>query len=92
MITGLKAGIKVIATGSSSFELAGKAGAPLTGRKRFLLLLPFSQRELSYVLSPYELKQRLSEFLIFGTYPEVFSMHQGKKNILTWKNWLTLFC
>ena len=32
--------IRVIATGSSSFELAGQVGEPLTGRKRTLTLYP----------------------------------------------------
>ncbi len=32
--------IRIIATGSSSFELAGQVGEPLTGRKRTLILYP----------------------------------------------------
>lgn len=39
-------GIKVIATGSSSFELSGQVGEPLTGRKITLILYPISQIEL----------------------------------------------
>ena len=39
-------GIRVLATGSSSFELAGQVGEPLTGRKRTLVLYPVSQGEL----------------------------------------------
>ena len=35
-------GVKVIATGSSSFELANKINEPLTGRKWDFFLLPFS--------------------------------------------------
>ena len=38
--------IKVIATGSSSFELAGQVGEPLTGRKQTLVLYPVSPIEL----------------------------------------------
>jgi hypothetical protein len=33
-------GIRVIATGSSSFDLAGQIGEPLTGRKRTLTSTP----------------------------------------------------
>ena len=33
-------GIKIIVTGSSSFELAGQVGEPLTGRKLTLTLFP----------------------------------------------------
>ncbi len=63
--------LKIIATGSSSFELAGQTGEPLTGRKRSLTLMPMSQMELCSLYNPYDLKQRLEEFLVFGSYPEV---------------------
>jgi uncharacterized protein len=39
-------GIYVFATGSSSFELSGQVGEPLTGRKRTLTLYPISRSEL----------------------------------------------
>ncbi len=66
-------GIKVIATGSSSFDLANKIGEPLTGRKNTITLYPISQLELTKVYSKYDLKQKLEEFLVFGSYPEVVS-------------------
>lgn len=64
-------GIRVLVTGSSSFELAGQVGEPLTGRKRTLTLYPISQAELANTLNQHELKQRLPEYLVFGAYPEV---------------------
>ncbi len=64
-------GLKVIATGSSSFDLAGQVGEPLTGRKHTLLLYPFAQLELAPIYNRFELRQKLEEFLIFGAYPEV---------------------
>ncbi len=64
-------GIRVIATGSSSFSLAGEVGEPLTGRKRTLLLYPLAQEELFAIHNRYELRQNLSDFLVYGTYPEV---------------------
>ncbi len=64
-------GLRVIATGSSSFELAGQVGEPLTGRKHTLLLYPFAQSELGPIYNRFELRQRLEEFLVFGAYPEV---------------------
>jgi uncharacterized protein len=64
-------GIRVIATGSSSFELAGQVGEPLTGRKRTLILYPIGQSELLSIYNRYDLRDRLDEFLIFGSYPEV---------------------
>jgi uncharacterized protein len=64
-------GIRVIATGSSSFELAGQTGEPLTGRKRTLTLYPIALSELLTVFNRMELREKLPEFLIFGLYPEV---------------------
>jgi len=64
-------GIYVIATGSSSFELAGQVGEPLAGRKRTLTLYPIAQSELLSIHNRYGLRQRLDDFLVFGTYPEV---------------------
>lgn len=65
--------IKVIATGSASFELMGQIGEPLTGRKTTLTLYPISQIELSSLYNPSEIKERLEEWLVFGSYPEVIT-------------------
>jgi uncharacterized protein len=75
----------VIATGSSSFDLAQKTGEPLTGRKRTLMLYPFSQQELLSLYNIHELKEKLDELLIFGSYPEVIlaSNRNEKTEILT---------
>ncbi len=62
---------RIIATGSSSFDLAGQIGEPLTGRKRTLTLFPFAQSELLSLYNHIELKEKLEEFLVYGTYPEV---------------------
>lgn len=56
-------------TGSSSFELSGQVGEPLTGRHFTLILLPLSQSEIR--LGSFELKGSLDQFLIYGSYPEV---------------------
>jgi predicted AAA+ superfamily ATPase len=66
-------GIHVIATGSSSFELAGQVGEPLTGRKRTLTLFPVAQSELRSIFNRFELSEKLADFLIFGAYPEVLT-------------------
>ena len=70
-------GIRVIATGSSSFELAGQLGEPLTGRKTELFLYPVSQLELLNHFNRFELKHNLPDFLIYGSYPLVLTT-QGK--------------
>jgi hypothetical protein len=64
-------GIRVIVTGSSSFELAGQVGEPLTGRKQTLSLYPMAQSELLSVYNRFELREKLADFLVFGAYPEV---------------------
>ncbi len=63
----------IIATGSSSFDLSQKTGEPLTGRKRTVTLFPLSMQELNKTYNKYELKEKLNDFLIFGTYPEVLT-------------------
>lgn len=64
-------GLQLIATGSSSFELAGQVGEPLTGRKTTLTLYPVAQLELKQLYNPHELKTKLQQSLIFGGYPEI---------------------
>lgn len=64
-------GIRVIATGSSSFELSGQVGEPLTGRKTTLTLYPIAELELANHYNRVELNQQLPERLIYGAYPEV---------------------
>jgi predicted AAA+ superfamily ATPase len=77
--------IRIIATGSSSFELAGQIGEPLTGRKTTLTLYPIAQLELrTDVFNAIELKEKLPEYLIYGSYPEVISesTQKGKIHII----------
>jgi len=75
--------LKVIATGSSSFELANKTAEPLTGRKQVFHLLPFALGEITPGLNNYEIDQQLEDILIYGLYPEVYiSSTNQKKNIL----------
>mgnify|MGYP000077960836 CR=1 FL=1 len=64
-------GIRIIATGSSSFDLLCPVGEPLVGRKRTLNLFPMSQLEMKKLLSEYDLKTYLDTFLIYGGYPDV---------------------
>jgi len=65
-------GIKIVVTGSSSFELFNQVGEPLVGRKRTITLFPFAQVELAKTHDSFDLDSRLEEFLIYGSYPDVF--------------------
>lgn len=73
MLVDRRKDLQIVATGSSSFELSNQVGEPLTGRKRTLTLYPISQLELSKEQNNFELKERLNDFLVFGSYPEVLT-------------------
>ena len=64
-------GLRIIAASSSSFDLARRAGDPLTGRKKTLHLLPLAQLEFREVEGPHETSARLPTRLVHGAYPEV---------------------
>jgi len=78
-------GIKIIVTGSSSFELAGQIGEPLTGRKINLSLYPISQLELKMDINEYDLKKNLDQYLVYGGYPAVLTKEMVGKKIETIK-------
>ncbi len=77
-------GIQVMATGSSAFELAGQTGEPLTGRKTTLMLYPIAQMEMLHHMNRFELQEKLEDFLIYGSYPDVVTAttHKEKTAIL----------
>lgn len=69
--------IQVVATGSSSFDLANETAEPLTGRAFEFKLFPFSLSELKQQYSMVEIDRLLETFLRFGTYPEVVQADSG---------------
>lgn len=71
--------VSVIATGSSSFDLAKDVGEPLTGRKFVLKLYPLAQMEISSEEKRYETEANLEARLIYGSYPEVVISNDNKK-------------
>lgn len=73
--------LRIIATGSSSFDLSQKIGEPLTGRKKTLILFPFSQVELLDIYNKFELREKLEDFLIFGSYPEIITAKTRQEKI-----------
>lgn len=64
-------GIKILATGSSAFDMHNKLGEPLTGRKITFHLYQFSQLEYNKYENILETKSRLDHRLIYGSYPEL---------------------
>ncbi len=77
--------IKIIATGSSSFDLSNKIGEPLVGRQRIITLFPLSALELSENYGQIYMLENLKNLLVFGSYPEVITAESfnQKKEILT---------
>lgn len=66
--------LKVIVSGSSSFDIIQSVGEPLTGRKTTYHLYPFSEEELAPYEKASEQADKLKERLIFGVYPEMYLM------------------
>ncbi len=67
-------GITVIATGSSSFDLAYTTGEPLVGRNLVYQLYPIAQVELSETEDFLTTFRNLEERLIYGSYPELWHL------------------
>jgi len=63
----------IVLTGSSSFELAGQLGEPLTGRQKQKRLFPLSVVELYEQFGGMRVLEILDGLLIFGSYPEVLN-------------------
>lgn len=90
--------VQLIATGSSSFELASKVNEPLTGRKWEYKMFPLSFFEMVKHHGLLKEKRLLPHRLLFGYYPDVVN-HQGEekevlkelsdsylyKDLLTWE-------
>ena len=74
--------VKVIATGSSSFELSSLINEPLTGRKWEYTLLPFSFGEMVDENGELEERRLLNERLVFGYYPDVVNNPSDKFEVL----------
>ncbi len=74
-------GLKIIAAGSSSFDLANQAGEPLVGRKKTITIFPLAQMELARNINTYDLKQKIDDFLIYGSYPEVYLLPSKSEKI-----------
>jgi len=78
-------GVQIIATGSSSFDLANKIKEPMTGRAFEFMLLPLSLREVSLAYP------NLKEFDLFslmkcGSYPAVVTAKTVDEKLFAIKN------
>ena len=74
--------IQLIATGSSSFDLANKVNEPLTGRKWEYKMFPLSFGEMVEHHGLLEEKRLLAHRLVFGYYPDVVNNLGSEKEVL----------
>ncbi len=74
--------VQLVATGSSSFELANKVNEPLTGRKWEYQLFPLSFQELADYHGILEEKRSLHARLLYGAYPDVVSTADDPREVL----------
>lgn len=75
-------GIRVLVSGSSALDIAQSINEPLTGRKWEYNLFPFSWHELKSHFGYLQNHQKISTYLIYGTYPEVITHSEEAKTIL----------
>lgn len=70
---------QIIATGSSSFDLANQVNEPLTGRSWEFWLHPLSTTELIPIFDQPELLKGLEELILYGCYPDVVTAQTAQK-------------
>lgn len=73
LITDQIPNVQVIATGSSSFELASKINEPLTGRKREFRMFPLTFCEMVNHTQFLDEVRMIPHRMVYGYYPEVVS-------------------
>ena len=75
--------VKVVATGSSSFELKNRLSDAMTGRYIDFVLYPLSLVEIENFEKPLSADLLVNEILLYGEYPEVYLLKQPElKKIL----------
>lgn len=63
--------VRIVATGSASFELANKISEPLTGRTLTFTLYPVSYPEIRSTIGALEARSQLERWLVWGGYPAI---------------------
>ena len=74
--------VRVIATGSSSLDLANRTTEPLTGRKRQFTLFPLSFAEMASHHGLLSENDLIPHRLIYGYYPDIVNSPGGERNLL----------
>jgi len=74
-------GLKIIISGSSSFDIHKDAGEPLTGRKYSFNLFALSENEYNQVENSISKIDKVRERLVFGNYPELLHLPNREDKI-----------
>ena len=74
--------VQVIATGSSSFELANKVNESLTGRKRQFKMFPLTFNEMVNHTNFLEETRMIPHRMVYGYYPEVVTNSGDERTTL----------
>jgi len=74
-------GLKVIISGSSSFDIHKDAGEPLTGRKYSFNLFALSENEYNQVENSISKIDKVRERMVFGNYPELLHLPDREDKI-----------
>ena len=74
-------GLKIIISGSSSFDIHKDAGEPLTGRKYSFNLFALSENEYNQVENSISKIDKVRERMIFGNYPELLHLPDREDKI-----------
>lgn len=76
--------VQIIATGSSSFDLANKINEPMTGRVFEFILMPLSIEEIK--MTKEISREDLMDYLLLGTYPAVVGAETREEKEIILKN------
>jgi predicted AAA+ superfamily ATPase len=74
-------GLKIIISGSSSFDIHKDAGEPLTGRKYSFNLFALSENEYNQIENSISKVDKVRERLVFGNYPELLHLPDKEDKI-----------
>ncbi|MBN1597429.1 MAG: ATP-binding protein [Bacteroidales bacterium] len=74
-------GLKIIISGSSSFDIHKDAGEPLTGRKYSFNLFALSESEYNQIENSISKVDKVRERLVFGSYPELLHLPDREDKI-----------
>ena len=82
LVTDQMSNVQVVATGSSSFQLASGIQESLTGRKREFRMFPITFQEMAGHTNLLEEHRMIPHRMVYGYYPEVVSSPGQEREVL----------